>query len=92
MSAEDAAGNRWLYAIRVRVLSFLLARYGEAGPAPGEPAGTGEQGTRPEPARRTYCIVEKPQYHPPRAYALLAATLRDVARCNAAARRWRFWP
>jgi hypothetical protein len=90
LASEDVAGPGWIYAIRVRILSFLLARYGETPverPRPSE-----RRRARPEPPPRTYCIVKEPRYNPPRATGQLTAIMRDVARCNADSRRWRFWP
>ena len=80
-------GLAWLSLIRIRILNFLLSRYATA-PSAAAPFRPPPSEAPPEP----FCIVDDPADHPPRTPPALASVLRDIRRCNLAARpRWRFW-
>jgi hypothetical protein len=91
LASDRAGGNHWLHAVRVRVLSFLLARYA-GGHRPHAVSPRAHAAPLFAPATGTFCGVHNPADHPPRPSRLLAARLHEIARCNASRRRWRFWP
>ena len=79
----------WLCAIRIRVLTFLLKRYG--GIAGSElPEWTARRSQAV--VRETFCVVADPVYHGPREVARIRSLLD---RLHAANRRrvwrWRLW-
>ena len=77
----------WLWAIRIRILTLLIKRYGmEADvrrpvrPVPAQPAVV----------RETFCIVANPVYHGPRDAAKIRSLLdRMYATNRRRVRRWR---
>ena len=79
----------WLCAIRIRILTFLLKRYGEF-------AGI-EQPERTAPrsravVRETFCVVADPVYHGPRDVVKIRSLLDRVHAANRRrVRRWRLW-
>jgi hypothetical protein len=90
-AADPLQAHAWLLSIRIRILSFLLARYGPG--AASERLIPGPRAYLRQVSPVTFCIVEAPAESPPRPRRLLAPKLREIARCNAASRRrWRFWP
>ena len=79
----------WLCAIRIRILTFLLKRYGEV---------TGfdlPERTAPRSravVRVTFCVVADPVYHGPRDVAKIRSLLDRVHAGNRRrVRRWRLW-
>ncbi|MEX2217722.1 MAG: hypothetical protein WD749_03095 [Phycisphaerales bacterium] len=80
----------WISRLRIRVLSFLLARYTPlAASGPDDPAAP-----PPAPAVEPppICFVDDPALHPPRPCEAMAPRLREIARCNARSRpRWRLF-
>jgi hypothetical protein len=93
----ERAGETWLHAIRVRILTFLLARYADL-PARPEHASSviAAPPVAPRPRRLwlhplPFCAVERPDGPPPRGADEIRSVLRDIRRCNQR-RRWRFWP
>jgi len=88
VGTQAAPEIAWLVAIRVRILTFLLARYEpvEHEPEPPEPDGA------PPAPLEPFCAVDNPQGPPPRRGPEISPVLRDIRRCNAESRpRWRFW-
>ena len=79
----------WLCAIRIRILTFLLKRYGEL--AGSElPEWTAPQSRAV--VRETFCIVADPVYHGPREVAKIRSLLDRVHAANRRrVRRWRLW-
>ena len=81
----------WLVAIRVRILTFLLARYEPALHRPAEPEPE-RTVPRAVPLSQPFCAVDDPNGPWPRGGPDIAPVLRDIRRCNAESRpRWRFW-
>ncbi len=79
----------WLCAIRIRILTFLLRRYGGL-------AGSGlpeRTAGRPRAVRReTFCVVAGPVYHGPREVAKMRSLLDHVQAANRrCVRRWRLF-
>jgi hypothetical protein len=92
-----AGPDSWWMGIRERILRFMVSRYIDEGPNPGEEARemmpmTGEDPRAvPMEQRRTFCRV-KPEDHPPRKCADLQGKLRSVSAINQHKRaRWRWW-
>ena len=80
----------WLWAIRIRILTVLIKRYGMVGDI--------ERPLRPVPARpalvrETFCIVADPVYHGPRDAAKIRSLLDRMYATNRRrvrrVRRWR---
>ena len=94
-----ARGPTWLWRIRIRILSYLLARYGELrGAAPWE-IETQEQDTEdgfpapPEPSPPVYFVTTRPPVgveHPPKPGAVITPILADIHQVNTDLRfaRW----
>lgn len=80
------AGEGWLVAIRVRILSFLVARYAPMAERPDPPTVP----TARTPTLTSFCRVDDPTGPPPRPNAVIRSILRDIRACNAARprRRW----
>ena len=79
----------WLCAIRIRILTFLLKRYG--GLAGRElPERTAPRSRAV--VRETFCVVADPVYHGPREVAKMRSLLDRVHAANRRrVRRWRLW-
>jgi hypothetical protein len=98
--ATGADGPRWLWRIRIRILSYLLARYGgpEATPPPRgstPPAGAADDlpPPAPEPAAPVHVAFAMPPSaveHPPKAASALSPVLDEIHDANAGLRaaRW----
>lgn len=95
--AAGAEGPAWLWRIRIRVLTYLLARYGEPdGPeSSGEPGETadGAGALPPEPAPPVsagYRLRLVAADHPPRAGAAISPVLDEIHEVNTGLRaaRW----
>ncbi len=92
--ADDPRDSQaWLYHVRVRILGFLMRRYGDGA------AGAAVHRALPARAtqmvyRPTLCLLDPSDDHAPRDRARLARTLRAIHRSNtesADRRRWRWW-
>ena len=79
----------WLCAIRIRILTFLLKRYG------GLCGRELPERTAPRSRavlRETFCVVADPVYHGPREVAKMRSVLDRVRAANRRrVRRWRLW-
>lgn len=79
----------WLWAIRIRILTLLIKRYGMEADVrrPVRPVPA-----RPAVVRETFCIVADPVYHGPRDAANIRSLLdRMYATNRRRVRRWRLW-
>jgi hypothetical protein len=90
--ATAVSGRPWLLAIRIRILTFLIVRYGDRAVQEirAEPP-------RPRSAPPSWPLAFDPAVRAdgpePRLGASMRRLLREVRRCNLASRpRWRFWP
>lgn len=79
----------WLWAIRIRILTFLIKRYGMQVDV-RRPLRTVPR--QPTVVRETFCIVAHPVYCGPREVAEIRSLLDRVHVANRRrVRRWRLW-
>jgi hypothetical protein len=91
-----ASGPAWLWRIRIRILGYLLARYGEppALASPPEPRETADEArVPPEPAPPVsmgYRLPPVAVEHPPKAAPVISPVLDEIHELNARLRaaRW----
>ncbi|MHC4963351.1 MAG: hypothetical protein ACYTGE_00415 [Planctomycetota bacterium] len=82
-------GPAWLWRIRIRILSYLLARYGEPGepgpPEPSLPEPSPPELAPPEPSPPVFVATSGPPVgveHPPKPGAVITPILDDIHEAN----------
>jgi hypothetical protein len=96
LAADSQDAHSWLLRVRERVLTFLIARYGQGGV---EEAGEQARVRDAHAGRREFFAAPRPERwaggsaHGPRKPAEMRNLLRDIGHINRHKRdRWRWWP